>query len=368
MNDSIRKFKNNDELIKDLEQRNLIFSNSRSKEIFNLYLKSYGYFSFIKNLSHDLMYSDINKKIYKTEFTSDNLRYLFDIDRNISVIIFKFFRNIEFQLNNAILKVIAKRINKNAKCPYLAALDNEGFEDIFPNIYASIPKFKNYNQNVFANFFDDVYKNIKNFDYDSFDIINKNKQNETNEIKELIKKGWFKQFMDREVKKKWPNWEFLDIFSLFQTITFSQLIRLFSYLSISLRNEVVKEFFNYFKPKNKYLKLDHEEFSILIHILSNLRNVLMHNGSIIRFSCEIKEEVKLKFEKFFDIKIKSNKIQLFEVISIIELIIDFKDGMFNEINKEIQNKMNNRKSQDKISKLIFDIILDYSGIDINVKY
>ena len=62
--------------IKELENRSLVFPDEESKKIFKLYLTQYGYFSFVKKMSHDLMYSDIEQKIFKKEFTSNNLRYL----------------------------------------------------------------------------------------------------------------------------------------------------------------------------------------------------------------------------------------------------------------------------------------------------
>ena len=83
---SIKKYKNNDELIKDLENRKLVFVNQEAKIIFKDYLKHYGYFAFVKQYSNSLMYQDIDQKIFKEEFTSNNLRYLFDIDRNNSIV------------------------------------------------------------------------------------------------------------------------------------------------------------------------------------------------------------------------------------------------------------------------------------------
>ena len=97
---SIRQYKNNDELINDLENnKKLVFVNPEAKEIFKDYLKHYGYFAFVKQYSNPLMYQDNNYKIFKKEFTSNNLRYLFDIDRNNSIVIFKYFRSVEFLLN-----------------------------------------------------------------------------------------------------------------------------------------------------------------------------------------------------------------------------------------------------------------------------
>lgn len=365
MSESIRKFKNNDELIKDLENRSLIFPDEKSKQIFKSYLIQYGYFSFIKKMSHDLMYSDIDQKIFKKEFTSNNLRYLFDIDRNISVIIFKYFRNIEFLLNSSLLKVIAKKINKHAKCPYIAALDNEGLTEIFPKIDDKMPKFKKYDKNTYINFYEDIFKNFNNIDFDCREAIKENKSKESNEIKDLIKKGWFKDFINRQIKKPKSDWEYLDIFSLFQTLTFSQLLRIFSYLSTSSKNEVIKEFFNDFKPSNKHFKLKEKAFNKLINIFSNLRNVLMHNGSLIQISFEIDEINKENFEQYFDIKIPSNEIKLNEIITITELIVDIKNKIFNEIKESINYKLENRtKRSDEISNLIFEIIEKESRIKI----
>lgn len=365
MSGSIRKFKNNDELIKELENRSLVFPDEESKKIFKSYLTQYGYFSFVKKMSHDLMYSDIEQKIFKKEFTSNNLRYLFDIDRNISAIIFKYFRNIEFLLNSSLLKIVAKKINKNAKCPYIAALDGEGLRDVFPEMDNEMPKFKQLHKNTYVNFHEDIFKNFNNIDFDCREAIKENENKENDEIKNLIEKGWFKDFINKnfinnknkQIKKPKEKWEYLDIFSLFQTLTFSQLLRIFSYLSTSSKNEVIKEFFNDFKPSNKHLKLKEEEFKKLINYFSDLRNVLMHNGSLIKINFKIDQENKESFEKYFNIQIPSNEIKLNDIVQIMESIINIKDKILKEIEESITEKIENRTQRsDQISNLIFEII------------
>lgn len=368
---SIRQFKNNDELIKELEERNLQFPDENSKKIFKSYLSQYGYFSFVKKMSHVLMYENIEKKEFKKEFTSNDLRYLFDIDRNISVIIFKYFRNIEFLLNSSILKVVAKKLNKKAKCPYLAALDNEGLIDIFPSIDEEIPFFKKRERNTFANFYEDIFKNFNNIDFDSKDAIEQNQNKENIEIKKLIDDGWFKNFINSQQKKKngiryiIKDWEYLDIFSLFQTFSFFQLHRIFSYLSISSKNEIIKEFFNDFKLKNKHSKIKEKTFNKLLELFSNLRNILMHNGCLIKFNLKIDEDTKNELNKFFDIKLSSLDIKLNEAILIMELIINIKNKIFNEIIDSVHNKFKNRTSKNNsVSSLILQIIEETSRIQI----
>ena len=376
MKESIRQFKNNDDLIKELESRNLIFPDSKSKERFKDYLKQYGYFSFVKKLSNPLMYKDIERKFYKEEFTSNNLRYLFDIDRNNSIVIFKYFRSIEFLLNSSILKIIAKKLNKELNCPYIAIMSGEFIDDLFPNIDKKIPLFKKKEKSTYLNLYDDLFKNFNNEDFDCYEAIEKNLNEESDDIKKIINNGWFKKHINDELKRKKRkpknNWEYLDIFSIFQILSFSQLMRIYDYLSISSQNDVNKEFCNDLKHKNKHAKLSSESFKELINILANLRNILMHNGYLTKFSYKINDEKILKeFKTYFEIDIDSSKntIRLKEIIQIMEAIINIKGFMLKEINELTQNKLKNRTRDrtDKISQLIFEIIKQESGIEIDIE-
>ncbi|MBD5423342.1 MAG: Abi family protein [Mycoplasma sp.] len=370
MKESIKQFKNVDELIKELESRKLVFPDEDSKKIFKAYLKNYGYFSFVKKMSNDLMYSDVENKIFKEEFTSNNLRYLFDIDRNNSVVIFKYFRNIEFLLNSSMLKVIAKQLNKIVKCPYIAAIDSNSIDKIFPNIDKKIPNFKKWEKSTFINFYEDLFKNFNNKDFDCYEVIEQNMKEEDESIKELIDNGWFKEFINnlfiKNKRRTRRNWEYLDIFSLFQTLTFSQLLRIFSYLSISLQNEIIMEFFSEYKHENKYLKLKADSFNDLLTMFSDLRNILMHNGCLTKFNYTIESnDIKDNFEKYFNISINShNSIRLNEMIIVMESIINIKGRMFDEIKESWENKIKNRSLNrtDKISKIVSEIIENESGI------
>lgn len=256
------------------------------------------------------------------------------------------------------MKVVAKKINKHAKCPYIAALNNEAIIDIWPNIDKNLPKFKKLTKSNLLNFFDDLFKNINNVDFDCHKAIEENIKLEKNEIKDIIENGWFKNHINNQNQKKMKiKWEYLDIFSLFQSLSFSQLIRVFSHLSTSLKNEVIKIFFNYYENKNKYIKLKEDTFLKLINIFSDLRNILMHNGCLIKFSADVSEDEKNEMEKYFNIVIKENKIKLKNIIDIIHLVVNLDNNLIKEIKESINYKFNNRtKRPDKISTLIFEII------------
>ncbi len=370
MAESIRRYKNNDELIKELEDRNLIFPDDESKKIFKSYLSQYGYSSFVKKTSNPLMYKDVDKKTFKEEFTSNNLRYLFDIERNTSSIVFKYFRSVEFYLNSSILKVIAKKLNKNAKCPYLGAMNDEGFSEIFPRLDENMSRFKKTTKDNISNLFEDFYKNIKTSDFDYVEVIEQNRKEEHKEIRELIADGWLTKYIYKTRSKKgksfWVQngWEYIDIFSLFQTLTFSQLIRVFSYLSTSSKNEVIREFCAYFNPKDKYKKLKEESFEELLTNFSNLRNILMHNGYTFKFKYVFQnEDNKKEIENYFNIEIIDGEARLNEIIKIMESLINIKGKIFDEIKHSVKEKINNRtRRSDNISNLLFEIIENESRI------
>lgn len=113
------------------------------------------------------------------------------------------------------------------------------------------------------------------------------------------------------------------------------------------------------------MKLKEEAFANLIKMFSSLRNVLMHNGCLIKFSFNLDEATKKEFEKYFNFSISSTNIKLNDVIFIMESIIDIKNKIFAEINESIENKFKNRIDKpDKVSKIIFDIIEQESSIKI----
>ena len=105
------------------------------------------------------------------------------------------------------------------------------------------------------------------------------------------------------------------------------------------------------------MKLKEEEFEKLINYFSDLRNVLMHNGSLIKINFEIDEKNKQIFEQYFNIQIPSNEIKLNDIVQIMESIINIKDTILKEIEESITKKIENRTQRsDQISNLIFEII------------
>ena len=134
---------------------------------------------------------------------------------------------------------------------------------------------------------------------------------------------------------------------------------------------MIKEFCNNFKPANKHHKLKSESFITLIQILSDLRNILMHNGCLIKFKYyldqENQKEIINNLSSYFEIQEEFiSDIRLNEAIQIIELIIGIKGYILKEINESFQNKINRttKEKQEEFSQLVLDIIEDESRIKI----
>ncbi len=373
MTNSIKKYLNPEEQLKELtDEKKLVIVDNDSKKLLLEYLTSYGYLSLIKKTSHPLMFDHtkgLNNKIYNSEFTSNNLRYLFDIDRTIASIIYKYFRNIEFLLNTSILKTMAKKLDRLNHCPYIATLSEQQFYQIFSSMNDTIANVKK-DKSQFENIFYELFKNYKQDDINLKTISENNRDKENQQVLVKIKNGWFKKQIDNYAKKNkeirfYRNWEYVDLYSIFDTLNFQQLIRIYKYLSKSLENEVIHSCTSKIDKKNKLVS---EDFLLLVEILSKIRNLFSHNGFILGFKYELnlnkkKEKAFHNIVKFFDLEVKDEIIKLGHIIIIIEKMVGINNMITDEIFDLIKNKLNNRtKRSDNISPLLYQIIEDFSDL------
>ena len=371
---SIRRYLNPEQQLDLLaNEKKLVFVDKESKDIFLEYLKLYGYYSLIKKTYHPLMFKIDSKnptsKIYKEEFSSNNLRYLFDIDRNISTIIYKYFRSIEFLINTSLSKVLSKKINELTKCPYIAAISEKDFDIIFSNINKKIATSKKRNNNLVLNVFLELFKNYRQDDISLEEIAKENRDRENVLILDKIKKGWLFNSIKNSRNyniKHYGSWELIDIYSIMETLNFQQLYRITSYLSKSLKNELMHQCISKVNKKNKLVA---EDFELLLLILSKVRNLFSHNGFLLAFNFQSDERTIKSLNaiiKFFNLDVRDQTLKLNDIILIMEKLIGIESKIINEVYCSIETKLVNRtQRQDKISCLLFDIIHDFSSIKIN---
>ena len=358
--DSINKFLNIDDQLKKLENKKLVFTDQNSKNIFKSYLQDYNYSNFVLGLKNKLMFNP--DKTYKKEFTSNNLRYLFDIDRNISTIIWKYFKSFELNLNSSIFKVLAEVIQQKTNTPYLACLSEKEFDEIFNNLNTII--YYEEKATIKKNMF--IQEFFKNYDMNEWfdDVAQKNLDSENDKIINKIKNSWIAT-KAKGVPRKKRNWIYLQIFVLCSCFSFSQLIKFFKAVNKELQQKIISNFTKNIKSFNNS-KITIESMIELLDIMSKYRNALAHNGNIMKFKIDVKENSSL----FNIFKIRKNvlcknKFHLNELIRIIEITIGLKEkNIFNEIKNSIQQKINTSNKKNEISILLLEIIENETNLKI----
>lgn len=351
--ESINKYLSYEQQIKNLESKKLVFPDEKSKDVFIEYLKEYNYSNFILGLKNKLMF-DANG-CYKPEFTSNNLRYLFDIDRNISATMWKYFKGLELHLNSSVIKVLAEAIQSKTNTPYLCCLSEQDFDDIFSNL-SEVNYFETKAVIKKKLFIEEFYKN-----YDTIfwfnDTADKNIDQESDEIIRKIDNSWIKYKMNTTDKKK-RKWIYIQIFSLCASLTFSQILKIYRAVNLSLKNKMIYEFSKNIKKFYK-VKMTDEDMNDLMNVLSKLRNALAHNGCMIKYRGYLFNNSKIFdfFELEKDQKYNGTILYLKDLIQIIEKIRGLPENMIQEeIFDEIKYKLKKRSKRDEVSTLLYDII------------
>lgn len=372
---SIRKYLLVDEIIDLLEkEKGLLFDSKVSKEKFKTYLIQYNYNFFVKCLRHKLMFDEKGK--YKKEFDSNQVRYLFDIDRRISTIIFKYFKSFELLLNNAITSILSKEINRKTGIPYIAALPKNDFLEIFENytqVYRQQKKINSSDLVINQNFIGLIGEFFKNYSSINFydELSFKNKDSEPKEIIDKISNAWFlknKDYLNICGEKK-KDWIYIEFFSLTFQLSFSQLIRIFKSLNNNLKNQVIKFFCQNLYSKRKHLKLKDTAFISILEMFSSLRNKLAHNDNITKFKYNLSAE-NIDNDIIKILGYKKEKNNNFYIFNLNDLIIFMQKFLgTNKIIEEIQENINNKieislEKGNHLSDLIFEILENESGLNL----
>ncbi len=370
---SINKFLTIEEQINKLKNCNkLSFPNEESVEIFKIYLNDYGYYNVVKNNRHPKMFEDEVNKIYYKDFSSNNLRYLFDINRIVSGIFYKYFRGLELKLNSSTIVSIAKKLDKFEGCPYIACLSQKNFETIFKNANDNLPSSKKMKESIQKNIFNILFNNLQFNDNLIKTECKKVRDSEKESYLTKIRNGWFFQ----EIKnndKKFNNWEYVNIFALSNTLLFSQLKKIFNLLSDEIQKEII------FKFLNKE-KVSIQCFKIIISILVDIRNNLSHNGNLLNYNIELNElsdddKSNNEFMKCFNLKTKN--INLIDIIKISEYVLNINKPNDQKVNikKEIKEAINKKityskdriktKYNDEISPILINILNEIFDLNLN---
>lgn len=134
-----KEYKTIKEQIKILKDRKLIIKDENEEELLKTYLLEYGYERVITGSNSLFKKSNENNDNYEENSKAEHLMMAFDIDRNISIEIFKYLsKSAEIKINTIIANTIAgilseKNLQKNGLIFGIFGINNNNYQVIFPN-------------------------------------------------------------------------------------------------------------------------------------------------------------------------------------------------------------------------------------------
>ncbi|MGL5246496.1 MAG: Abi family protein [Mycoplasmoidaceae bacterium] len=354
---SINNILSIEEQIENLKKSGLKFVDEDSTKKFSIYLIEYNYEILINGYWFDEFYNDEGKE-FSEYITSDDIRYLFDIDRTISSIIWKYFKGVELYFNALITTTLCKAFEEHLDGPYVILLDEESVKKIFGNFP---PKKDNKNkENPNSSHIKKILLGDANrekwFDY----LVENNRESEN---KKIIKK--IDLVLKSEKNKKNSKYALVHLKALSSCWTFSKVKDIYKWLSDDLRNSVIKDFFKHLNI-NKDIDLEDESIALieLLEKFSDFRNTLAHNSKIIDWKLEINSE---KLAETFSLVINEKifKKEQYNISYIVRIVQGIKKMENNEILKEIEEYIFKKNESSK--KLISQITKDIIKSNVNIK-
>lgn len=374
-----KEHKTIEEQIEILKGRGLIIRDEDETSL-KTYLLEYGYERVITGSNSLFKTSNENKDNYDENSKAKYLMMAFDIDRNISIEIFKYLsKSGEIKINTIIANTIAgilseKELQKNG---LIFGIKDDDYQIIFTN-YEKVLKNKNElpisilkktiaGESAQNGLYDLEMQEAKK-DFKKSKIINNQEK-----VKENIEKN-IKNIKDN--KKFFANSNddnsilYLPIWKIANTWTLNSAINIFRCMAEEKQYEIIKNSCWKFSE----LGITPAEFIEILFWIKKFRNMLAHNYSIYKMNYVLKKTkyISYKFEEFIK-KLKEAKIILREIDSInevqtgiitfvrlLEIFLNIKENKIQEAIKEIiEDKFDKncyvnqlKKIKTKIEKII----------------
>ncbi|MGL5640517.1 MAG: Abi family protein [Mycoplasmoidaceae bacterium] len=355
---SINKILSIEEQIENLKNSGLKFVNKDSEKKFIVYLTEYNYEILINGYWFEEFYEN-DGKTFSKDISSNDIRYIFDIDRTISSIIWKYFKGVELHFNAIITNTLCKAFEKYLDGPYASLLDEESSKKIFGNYIPKndLRKIENKNSSYIKKA---LLRNAsREIWFDALEI--KNREFENRKIVEKID-----SVSTSKRTKRVAKYALVHLKALSSCWTFSQVKEIYKWLSDDLRNNVIKDFFGHLNI-NKDIDLENESIALIevLEKFSDFRNALAHNHKIIDWKLEINtEELAETFSLIINEKIF--KKQPYNISYIVKIVQGIKKMENNEISKEIEEYIykKNEKLNYKVSQNTKKIIKNNLSIEV----
>lgn len=356
-----KEYKTIEEQIEILKNRKLIIKDKDEEESLKTYLLEYGYERVITGSNS--LFKTSNKDNYDQNSKAKHLMMAFDVDRNISIEIFKYLsKSAEIKINTIIANTIARILSeeKLQKNGLIFGIKDNDYWIIFPN-YKNKNDIWNLKKWIAG---ESVQNGLYNLEIEE---AKKDLENTKKEIKEKVNvkiniENNIDKFKKRnnidEFQAKGKSWSlYLPIWKIANTWNLASSINIFK----CLHKEKQKEIIENACPKFKYLEINPEEFTQILYWIKNFRNMLAHNYSVYKMNYVLKETKydryefngfieKLKKAEIIQNNIDSNKEVETSLIAFVKLLEIFLNIEGNKIQKAIEKIIEdkfNKKNKDK---------------------
>lgn len=378
-----KEHKTIEEQIQILKDRKLIIEDKEEEESLKTYLLEYGYERVITGSNSLFKTSNENKDDYDKNSKAKHLMMAFDIDRNISIEIFKYLsKSAEIKINTIIANTIAGILSEEKegkdelqKNGLIFGINDDEYQIIFAN-YEKVLNNKKENQtNKVENPLSKLKRiisgeSIQNGLYNS--DIKESKNDFGSSEKEIKDKDNVKKNIEKNINQlqatlKYPSL-YLPIWKIANTWNLASTIAIFKSMNEEKQNEIIQNVC----PKFKYLGINPREFTEILCWIKNFRNMLAHNYSVYKMKYIIKKTKynfdnlseligfikKLKKAEIIQNNINSNvrvKTGLITFVKLLEVFLNIED---NKIQKAIEKII-----EDKFNRKINDKKDDYSQLE-----
>lgn len=369
-----KEYKTIEEQIEILKNRGLIISDKEEISL-KTYLLEYGYERVITGSNFLFKTSKENNDNYEENSKAKHLMMAFDIDRNISIEIFKYLsKSAEIKINTIIANTIAgilseKELQKNG---LIFGINYDEYQIIFPN-------YKNKNdiwnlkkwiagESLQNGLYDleikEAQKDLENSRKES-----KEKVNIENSIKEFKEKNNIYEFQAKQKNLSL----YLPIWKIANTWTLGSTINLFKCMHRNKQKEIIENAC----PKFKSLGIIPREFTEILCWIKNFRNMLAHNYSVYKMHYVLNEKYKssIFIEKLKEAKIILKGIDsnrevstgLITFVKLLEVFLNIEENKIQKaieeiiekkFDKKIKEKNDNVKQLEKVKGKIKDIIYE----------
>lgn len=312
-----KEFKNTDEQVKLLIERNIVI-NDNEKEHVKRYLLNNNYYSVINQYSKFFISEKDTKDLYDNNVSFENIKAVHQFDKTIKKIFLTSIIEVEHQFKS----IISYNYTEHFKTDLNSYLKLENYE------------YSNEDEKEVKKLIGKIKKIIRD---------NKN-DNKQNSIKHYIN----------------TNSGVVPFWVLSNYLTIGHLVYFYKFLPAEIKKKVNKDL-AYFVSDNKQAKLsqyiNNNAVYLTIENIRQIRNISAHNNMMLNYKCEYNTPYNMDIHKIYNIKKEDARQSVFCVFVSFQYFLE--KSQFNNVHNRFRKAIN--KLKNSIDKNYFKEVMNSIG-------